>query len=406
MVLFKDGNYNGGMGEGIYILGDGVTAQSVRQYASTAAIPIVSIENADIVITSPGIPPSDFPKTKAPIISDIQWAYDRFQAGSAPPHLIAVTGTNGKSTVTTMISHILDIPSAGNIGIPLINYVGLEHEYRDIVVEVSSYQLETCTTFRPNISVFLNITPDHLSRHQTLENYASQKAKCTTQQMPDDFMVFYEDDPILPGFLEDSLAQPVPFTLAEANALPKLPNLPGTHNALNMMAAIKTVECLGVSEAIALSALAHYKPLRHRLELVAVVNQRQFYNDSKATNPDATSHAVKAFSTPPWLILCGEDKELDLIPFIASLSKKVAGIAIFGEIAPKLAPILAQCPSLQFYEAEALQSAFEWCVSNSKEGDTILFSPSSSSQDQYKNFEDRGDAFVECVTHYAETSLV
>ena len=173
----------------IAILGEGITAKSVSAFCKTHAIDIVSPEEADLVIASPGIPPKEYPRVKAEIISDIEWAYRLFQESAHPPKLIAVTGTNGKSTVTAMIAHILDAPYAGNIGIPLINYVGLEQEFPCIVVEVSSYQLESCVRFKPDISILLNITEDHMTRHGSMEEYSKQKAKvCMNQDEKDLFI--------------------------------------------------------------------------------------------------------------------------------------------------------------------------------------------------------------------------
>ena len=167
------------MKQRIAILGDGITGKAVRQKATDLGFEIVAPESAELVIASPGIPPADFPDVKVPIISDIEWAFRLFQEFGNAPFLIGITGTNGKSTVTSLVGHMLDIPLAGNIGVPLISYVGLEQIYPQIVVELSSYQLETCIDFRPDIAVLLNVTPDHLRRHGNMDDYMVKKANAS-----------------------------------------------------------------------------------------------------------------------------------------------------------------------------------------------------------------------------------
>ncbi len=153
-------NYNTAMSKKrIAVLGQGITANSVKKYCEKNQIECVDPADADLVISSPGIHPKEYPEVQCPIISELEWAYQLFQESGNPPTLIAVTGTNGKSTVTAMISHMLDIPYAGNIGIPLIDFVGLEHEFPTIVVEVSSYQSESFDTFTPDVGVFFEYYP-------------------------------------------------------------------------------------------------------------------------------------------------------------------------------------------------------------------------------------------------------
>ena len=191
----------------IAVLGDGITAKSVRNYCERSDFDIVDLDEADLIIASPGIPKDNFPKTETPIISDIEWAFRLFKQSGTPPKIIAVTGTNGKSTVTALISHICDIPYAGNIGVPIMNYVGYEAEFPEIVIEVSSYQLETCYDFKPDIAVMLNVSPDHLERHKTYECYLNEKKKCCGNLLPTDYVIYNEDDSDIMSLVEDCLAE-------------------------------------------------------------------------------------------------------------------------------------------------------------------------------------------------------
>ncbi|MDC0037019.1 UDP-N-acetylmuramoyl-L-alanine--D-glutamate ligase [bacterium] len=386
----------------ISILGSGITAASVTKYAQKNNISIVPPDQADLVIASPGLPPHTFPKVTAPIISEIEWAYRLFQESHSPPTLIAITGTNGKSTATAMIAHICDCPYAGNIGIPLIDYVGLEHEFPIIAVEVSSYQLETCTSFRPNISVFLNITPDHLSRHGSLENYLAEKTKCCSNQQPSDYVVYYAQDRLVETCIQECLAETVPFDNTDINRyLINTSSFLGTHNKLNAVAALKVAECLGLSIPSCANHLKHFKPLKHRLELVGDQNNIKIYNDSKSTNPESTIKALEAFLEPTLLICCGENKNLSLNDLANSIVKHSKSLIIFGDISlPLIHAITNIDPVFDIQHVLTIQEAVSAAITLATPGDIILFSPSSSSLDQFKNFEERGNIFCETVnTH-------
>ncbi len=386
----------------ISILGSGITATSVTKYAQKNNIAIVSPDQADLIIASPGIPPHTFPKTKTPIISEIEWSYQLFQESHSPPTLIAITGTNGKSTATAMIAHICDCPYAGNIGIPLIDYVGLEHEFPIIAVEVSSYQLETCTSFRPHISVFLNITPDHLSRHGSLDNYIEEKTKCCSNQQPSDYIVYYAQDNLVETCIQECLAETVPFDDTDIDRyLTDTYSFLGKHNKLNAVAALKVAECLGLSIPSCTNHLKHFKPLKHRLELVSDKNNIKIYNDSKSTNPESTIKALEAFSPPPLLICCGENKKLPLDDLAVSIINRSKHLILFGEIALPLIKVISNInPNFNVQHVLTIQEAVSAAIALATAGDIILFSPSSSSLDQFKSFEERGNIFCETVSNH------
>jgi UDP-N-acetylmuramoylalanine--D-glutamate ligase len=391
----------------IAILGEGITAKSVSAFCKTHAIDIVSPEEADLVIASPGIPPKEYPRVKAEIISDIEWAYRLFQESAHPPKLIAVTGTNGKSTVTAMIAHILDAPYAGNIGIPLINYVGLEQEFPCIVVEVSSYQLESCVRFKPDISILLNITEDHMTRHGSMEEYSKQKAKVCMNQDEKDLFIYNSDDELVCELLNGCKARKIGFSMTSIE--PRIRQLPlvGEHNFCNAWVAVLAGQDCEQSIETSLSFLKSFKGLKHRLELVTEHKGRLFYNDSKATNPDSTLIALRAFSKPVHLILCGEDKQLELTDFMKEVQKKALTVTAFGTVADKICSISRVInPDYALYQVSNLEEAIQNTMRVAKEGSVILFSPSSSSFDMFNGFENRGDMFIETVAELTDEILV
>lgn len=381
------------------ILGTGITGLAVKKKAEDLGFSITSPEDADIVIASPGIPPTDYQDIHHKVISEIEWSYQLFQESTAPPFLVAVTGTNGKSTVTSLIAHVLDIPASGNIGVPLINYVGLETIYPEIAVEVSSYQLETCTTFKPDIAVILNITPDHLRRHNTMDEYKAQKAKCHENQTPSDILIYNEDDPLVCSIVEDSIAQTIPFSVSDIDQdIIEACHLPGQHNQLNVVATIKVCEMIGKSKEFVLSQLNHYKPLSHRLEPIGKVKERFFINDSKSTNPDSTIKAVEAMSDRFHIILAGEDKGFDFSDMIHIIQKHAQSAVVFGDISDiMLSQFKLINPEFPIVKCTSLDDTLQHLLAVSKPNDTVLFSPSSSSYDLFKGFEDRGNQFIKSV---------
>jgi len=381
----------------IAVLGEGITGKAVRAALTRWGVSEYPAEDADWIVASPGIPPANYPRVKGEIISDIELAYRVMFHVKPTPKLIGITGTNGKSTVTAMIGHILDCPTAGNIGIPLINFIGKSHPF--IAVEISSYQLESCTTFTPEIALFLNLTPDHLERHKTLENYGKIKAKICKNQSPSHHLICGED-PIMLSTITSCHAQRQ--YLSNAHPLFKeinLPHLVGNHNRLNALAAL--LACLAtntISLAEILEKLSSFKPLEHRLEWVKTWKNIDFYNDSKGTNPDATLIALSAFTSPIHLLLGGKDKGLPLDNFVETLTPLVSSVALYGEIAPRLKTIINTIsPNLKFSEHLTLTEATQACVARANPQEIILLSPACSSFDQFNNFEERGIFFKNLI---------
>jgi UDP-N-acetylmuramoylalanine--D-glutamate ligase len=382
----------------IAILGDGITAKAVRQKIKELKIKEVSLDEADLIITSPGISPSQFPKTTTEIISEIEFAYRLLKKTNPKIKIIGITGTNGKTTVTSLIAHMLDIPAAGNIGVPLISFVG-NADISAIVVELSSYQLETCTTFKPDISILLNITPDHLERHQTIKEYTFQKSKIFVNQNKLDHLIYFEDDLNIQSIINNLSVNLHPYSLASPE-FDKLINfkLIGAHNKLNAVACWKVAQLMNMEESKTLEKIASFEPVEHRIEHVLNYQDRIFYNDSKSTNPDSTMVAITSFDQPISLILGGKDKGLDLEAFLTFSFSNVDTVTVFGEIAERLYKTAKKLdPNANIYKVSNMNEAIDTAYINSKPGDVLLFSPACSSFDQFDNYIHRGLVFKEIL---------
>ncbi len=382
------------------MLGDGVTATAVREVAEALGIPMVPHENAEWVVASPGIPPRQYPEVRGEIISDIELADRLIQARGPRPIVVGVTGTNGKSTVVSLISHILGVPSFGNIGLPLIRVLLEPALPKVLVVELSSYQLERCILFRPDIAVLLNITPDHLERHQTMDLYVAAKMRLFQAQTPKDLLIYDDDCDRTRAAVTGAIASTVAVSTRHLDRYPLFPSPPfiGTHNLSNAAFAFEVVSRLGVSTEDCLAAMATYERLAHRIEWVANVNGVTYFNDSKATNPESTEVAVATMRGPVRLILGGKDKGLDWDGFLGFLRGRVVDLVLYGDIGPRaLADANRLFPDWKVNCVTTLQEALDLLVTRAHPGDTILFSPACSSFDQFKNFEDRGDTFKRLV---------
>lgn len=368
------------------VTGNGLTARAVREYLVTIGLDESPVDGADIVIMSPGVRPDAVASPNK--ISEVEFAYIQMQQQPRPPKLIGVTGTNGKSTVVTLLGYLLDCPVVGNIGDPLINHVRTKSEW--LVVELSSFQLELCQVFRPDIGVFLNVAPDHLDRHGTMDEYVAAKSKLIAGQWASDTVVYNALDPHVSAACESATAQRVAISDVSDVVLPT--GFFGAHNQLNVAACVEVARVAGVPEATIHAKLATFTGLPHRLEWVADIEERVVINDSKATNLHAVDHAIAAFpDNRIVLMMCGADKGLDLAPFFESLPDNVAHVIGFGAMGPRLVdagPVVT---------CETMADAWEQAQQVSQPGDVILFSPGSSSFDQFTSFEDRGDQFKALV---------
>jgi UDP-N-acetylmuramoylalanine--D-glutamate ligase len=388
-----------------------------------------SFQSADLIVISPGVPHTIEPLQRAkergiPIIGELELA-SRFIAEP----MLAITGTNGKTTTTELVGHILQCSGlktfvGGNIGRPLIGYAAEGKRVDFLVVEVSSFQLDTIVTFHPRVAVLLNITEDHRDRYADMATYARSKGRIFENQGPGDTAIFNAADPLVGPLLAGVRARKKAFarhdpasTLSDETGaviergqiLVPSPqgtvqrfdlaqtDLIGPHNAENASAAILAAMAAGVRPQVIQQALSTFKSLPHRLEKVATVNGVHYVNDSKATNVDAVVRALTCFDKPVVLILGGRNKNNDFGQLATHVRRYAAAIIAYGEARNEIKQALcAACPgSLQ--TAESFEQAFDLARRQAQPGQTVLLSPACASFDLFKNYAERGDAFRQLV---------
>lgn len=376
----------------------------------------------DLVVKNPGIF-YDVPVVKraladkVPVISEMELASEVAEA-----ELIAVTGSNGKTTTTTMIQKMVDHDRragkavyAGNIGIPASRVAQAVTADDTLVLEVSSFMLVGTTTFHPHIAVLTNIFSNHLDYHKTRENYVAAKMKITANQTADDYFVVNFDSPELRELSEQSAAQVVPFSRearSQAGAYELNGDLyfkdeklmaasdikvPGDHNVENALAAIAVAKIKGVSTAAIVAVLRSFGGVRHRTQYVLEADGRQYYNDSKATDMEATEMALKGFTAPVVLIAGGLDRGYTFEKLVSSLKAHVKAVVLVGQTAKLLEDAAKKAGIQTIRLSENVETAVPTAYELSDAGDIILLSPANASWDQYPNFEVRGDRFIKAV---------
>lgn len=378
--------------------------------------------NVEWIVLSPGVP-ADLPELEEArrrgtrVIGEVELAFYYLRGP-----VLGVTGSNGKTTTTALAGHILrqaGIPAqvGGNIGTPVCSLVATSRSDQWNVLELSSFQLETIERFRADVAVCLNVTPDHLDRHRTFENYAAQKARLFETQQPGDHAVLNRDDATCAGWAARTRAAVHWFSLSgatpegaclregtlwlEGRALMPASEIPlrGLHNVENVLAAALATRLAGAAPEAIADAVRSFPGVEHRLEFVLRLRGVEFYNDSKATNVDAALKALEAFEGPLWVILGGKDKGSDFRPLRELLRSKARAALLIGAAAEKIArqlegaAPLAHCGTLE----NALQYAWRHAVA----GDTVLLAPACASFDQFENFEHRGRVFKELVAALA-----
>jgi UDP-N-acetylmuramoylalanine--D-glutamate ligase len=379
------------------------------------------ILDADLIIPSPGVPADapllQFARSKGVTIwSEIELAY-HFLKG----RLIGITGSNGKTTTTSLIEHTLRNAGfstilAGNIGTPLISCVEKSSDKTITVAELSSFQLELIEKFRPSISVLLNLTPDHLDRHHTLEGYGKAKARIFENQTESDSAVLNADDP---GTTPYAPAKPQVFWFSRKQrvaqgafvkeseilfrregvqeAILKLTDIPlaGAHNVENVLAAVAATRLAGADATAIAKGVRSFAGVEHRLEFVAEIGGVRFYNDSKATNVDATLKALDAFPGRILVILGGKDKGSDYTVLQSPLREKAILALLIGAAADKIEKQIAGSVAIE--QAGTLERAVETAAHAARAGDVVLLAPACASFDQFQNYEHRGRVFKELV---------
>jgi UDP-N-acetylmuramoylalanine--D-glutamate ligase len=374
----------------------------------------------DLVVPSPGVPASRWRDRARSAWGDLELAW---RALEIP--ILAVTGTNGKSTTTRLLEAMLGAAglrarAAGNVGTPVLDLVG--EPLDALVLEVSSFQLEATEGFRPRVAVVLNVTPDHLDRHGSIEAYAATKERLLRHQEPSDAAVLCFDDPIVRAMAKRTRARVVPFStrgplergacldagaalLLEPGRPPlRVPlsdlRLEGIHNRENALAALAAAWAFGADPRRAATALAGFEGLPHRAEAVARVRGVLYVNDSKGTNPGAACRALEGFAEPLIWIAGGRDKGLDFSELAASAEDRVRAAVLIGEAADKLAVALEG--RVAVHRAASLDDAVKLASGLARPGDVVLLSPACASQDQFRDFEERGERFRRAVGALAD----
>lgn len=379
----------------------------------------------DLLVVSPGVSPAlNFIQAAVDagveIIGELELA---FRLGKGK--YLAITGTNGKTTTTTLVGEIVknakkDTRVVGNIGNPIVTESVKATDDTYLVAELSSFQLETIDQFRPSVGAILNLTPDHMDRHLTMENYGAAKARITANQTADDFIVVNFDDKESMKLIKGTQATVVPFSRTEPLKFgafvlddmitivnqdeKKIPickvdelQIPGSHNLENALAAAAIAYFGGIDPEVIGQTLRVFRGVEHRLEPAGEVEGVKFVNDSKGTNTDAAIKAIEAIDTPIILIAGGYDKNADFSDFIDAFEGKVKGAVLLGATAGK---IKATAEKKGFNDtiilkdmASCVEEAFRIAVP----GDTVLLSPACASWDMYTGFEERGRDFKDCV---------
>lgn len=395
---------------------------------------IEDINNIDLVVVSPGVP-LDSPPLKSlkqaniKIIGDIELAYLIWKNSNKLPNLISITGTNGKTTTTSLIGQLfenakLDTHIVGNIGNPIINTIEHTNNNSYIIAELSSFQLESIHNFNSNISVILNITPDHLNRHHTMNNYIEAKSNIIKNQTKQDITILNYDDTIVRDLNKKSNGKcyyfSTSYNLSELNLKGIYINengyivinidkeielmhkqdvsLPGIHNLQNSLATILAGYLSNIDIEIIKNTISTFKGVAHRQEFVRTINEITFINDSKATNPDSTIKALNSYQKPIILIAGGMDKKSNFKELADEICKNTKGLIVFGETATDIQKYVR----LAGYEkiiskVKTLEDAVKLSYKLAQKDDIVLLSPACASWDMYNNYEERGNEFKELV---------
>jgi len=399
----------------------GAMVRAVDQ--NPVAIPGIEVEpqraeafaGAELIVISPGVPAdldvlNDARTGGVRVIGDLELASWFLQG-----EIIGITGSNGKTTTTALTGHILNGAAqvGGNIGTPPCSMVKTSRPGRWNVLELSSFQLETSEKFRAHIGACLNLTPDHLDRHGTIANYAEMKARLFTHQRASDFAVLNADDAMCRGYAHRGAGKPLWFSstqtvapgacvdresiLLDGEPLMPISEIPlrGMHNVENTMAAAVIAKLAGARHQQIRERVRTFPGVEHRLEFVRELDGVAWYNDSKATNVDATLKAIDAFDGKLWIILGGKDKNSDYSPLGAPLSKKAHGALLIGAAASKIAAQLNAAIPLE--QCGTIDGAIRFAFEHAKPGDTVLLAPACASFDQFDNYEHRGREFKRLV---------
>lgn len=386
--------------------------------------PIELAEKCDFIVISPGVPTDIALVERArllgkEVISEIELS---FRLTDTP--IAAITGTNGKTTTTALLGEIMKASGretyiTGNIGHAMISEVKNAKQQDVFVLEVSSFQLESTVLFKPAVSTILNITPDHLNRHKTLENYIDAKCRVFENQDNSDYTILNKDDAETVKLMNRTKGRLLLFSRKEVlsegafvkdgEIIIRLNGkeeciiniddiyIPGSHNLENALAASLMAYCLGVKGEVIAKSLKEFKGVEHRIEFVEEINGVTYYNDSKGTNPDASIKAIQAMKRSIILIAGGMDKGSDFTEYIEAFENKVKALVILGETTEKIEKTAHQHNFLNTHRVASIEEAVNKCYELANSGDCVLLSPACASWDMFKSYEERGRVFKNLV---------
>lgn len=388
-------------------------------------VPKDILDNIKCCVISPGIPtdaPSinSFRENEIKVIGEVELAY-RFEKGA----VIAITGTNGKTTTTALAGEIMKkafskVFVAGNIGLPYTETVNGSDDGSCTVLETSSFQLETIETFRPRVSAVLNITPDHLDRHYTMENYINAKLDISKNQTQDEVIVLNYEDEVLRNAASGLSAKVIFFSSAHEleegiyldngkNIIIKLDgqklnlcstdelNLLGIHSYENVMAAVAMAYEMKVPLEAIKEAVTEFQSVEHRIEYVCEIAGVKYYNDSKGTNPDAAIKGITSMVRPTYLIGGGYDKKADFTEWIEAFGHTVKKLVLIGQTADQIAETCDKLGFSEYIKMPGLKEAVDYCKKCAVDGEAVLLSPACASWGMFKSYEERGKLFKQYV---------
>lgn len=393
--------------------------------------PDVAALQPELIVMSPGVPLSIPPVVKArelgiPVISEPELA---FRYSDVP--FVAITGTNGKTTTTTLTAFLLEkegrkVVAGGNIGLPLISQCPKMSANDIVVAEMSSFQLESVDSFCPKVAVVMNLTPDHLDRHKTMEAYAAAKANIFKNQGPEEYLLLNKDDAIVAAMAAGAKSHVYYFSqqeildegiwLEDGNLVYRLDKngapqvlipaaeigIVGSHNWQNAMAASLAAILMGQQPEIIAERLRAFKGVAHRMEPVATIDGVLYVNDSKGTNPDSTEKALGSYGERPIVLIAGgRNKGSDMAVLVPLMRAHCRGVVLVGEATGDFIDAFARTGYTDYVCADSFEDAVAKAREMAQSGDVVLLSPACASWDMFDNFEQRGDLFKELVKDYA-----
>lgn len=393
--------------------------------------PDVAALQPELIVMSPGVPLSIPPVVKArelgiPVISEPELA---FRYSDVP--FVAITGTNGKTTTTTLTAFLLEkegrkVVAGGNIGLPLISQCPKMSANDIVVAEMSSFQLESVDSFCPKVAVVMNLTPDHLDRHKTMEAYAAAKANIFKNQGPEEYLLLNKDDAIVAAMAAGAKSHVYYFSqqeildegiwLEDGNLVYRLDKngapqvlipaaeigIVGSHNWQNAMAASLAALLMGQQPEIIAERLRAFKGVAHRMEPVATIDGVLYVNDSKGTNPDSTEKALGSYGERPIVLIAGgRNKGSDMAVLVPMMRAHCRGVVLVGEATGDFIDAFERTGYTDYVCADSFEDAVAKAREMAQSGDVVLLSPACASWDMFDNFEQRGDLFKELVKDYA-----